>query len=202
MFGVLGDEEGEQKVRSMVPESHAHYRDTVVRLAKDFGQEPTRLRDAVREMLTGRGIETRIWRPWLCWELEAAQALGIGRCIEWVLAFEYRQIRASLVVSAHCRRAVKDTLAFVRETPIDRRRREGYPMRGKEFGCFDIYSHQLVGDEILSGTSTAAVTEAVRQAVDEFVDAEDSDYTRINDYFRCLAFRPNAASAAQAEEAK
>ncbi|MDE2762448.1 MAG: PD-(D/E)XK nuclease family protein [Gemmatimonadota bacterium] len=87
MSGVLGDEEGEDTVRAMVPERHAHYRDTVVRLAKDFGQEPTRLRDAV-----------------------------------------------------------------------------------------------------LSGTSTAAVTEAVRQAVAEFLDAEDSDYTRINDYFRCLSF--------------
>ena len=202
MFGMLGDEEGEQEVRAMVPESHAHYRDTVVRLAKDFGQEPARLRDAVREMLTGRGIVTRIWKPWLCWELEAAQVLGIGGCIEWVLAFEYRQIRALLVVSARCRKAVKDTLAFVRETPIDRRRRERYPMRDKEFGYFDIYSHQLVGDEILSGTSTAAVTEAVRQAVTEFLDAEDSDYIRVNDYFRCLAFRPEGVSAAQAEEAK
>ena len=202
MFGVLGDQEGEPKVRAMVPESHSRYRDTVVRLAKDFGQEPIRLRDAVREMLTGRGIETEMWRPWLSWELEAAQALGLGGCIWWVLGFEYRQIRALLEVPATCRRAMKDTLAFVRETPIDRRRRERYPMRPKEFGYFDIYSHQLVGDEILSGTSTAAVTEAVRQAVDEFLDAEDSDYTRINDYFRCLAFWPEGASAAQAEEAK
>ena len=202
MFGVLGDEEGEQNARAMVPESHAPYRDTVVRLAKDFGQEPTRLRDAVREMLTGRGIKTRIWQPWLYWDLEAAQALGIGGCISWVLAFEYRQIRALLEVPPNCRRAVEDTLAFVRETPIDRRRRERYPMRSQEFGYFDIYSHQLVGDEILSGSSTAAVTEVVREAVDEFLDAEDSDYTRINDYFRCLAFHPKAASAAQAEEAK
>ncbi|MYG80907.1 MAG: hypothetical protein F4187_03630 [Gemmatimonadetes bacterium] len=96
---------------------------------------------------------------------------------------------------------MKDLLEFVRETPIDRRRRERYPMKPKEFRYFEIYSHQLVGDEILSGASTTAVTEAVRQAVDEFLDAEDSDYTRINDYFRCLAFRPEAVAEAVAEEA-
>lgn len=202
MFGVLGNEGGEQRVWAMVPERHAHYRDTVVRLARDFGQEPTRLRDAVREMLTSRGIETTIRWGWLNWELEAAQALGIPWCFRWQLAFEYRQISVLLEVPSHCRKAVKDLLAFVRETPIDRRRRDRYRMRPKEFGYFDVYYHQLVGDETLSATSTAAVTEAVRQAVTEFLDAEDSDYTRINDYFRCLAFRPEAAAAAVAEKTK
>ena len=202
MFGVLGNEEGEQTVRAMVPASHAHHRGTVVRLARDFGQEPTRLRDAVREMLTSRRIGTRVWGPWLYWELKPAQALGMAGCISWVLAFEYRQISVLLEVPSHCRKAVKDLLAFVRETPIDRRRRDRYPMRPKDFGYFNVYYHQLVGDEILSGTSTAAVTEAVRQAVTEFLDAEDSDYTRINDYFRCLAFRPEPAAAAMAEKAK
>ena len=71
-------------------------------------------------------------------------------------------------------------------------------MKAGPLNYFDFYHHQLVGDEILSGKSTAAVTEAVREAVDDFLDAEDSDYTRINDYFRCLAFRPEAVG----EEAK
>ena len=189
MSGVLRVEEGDHMVRAMVPKRHAHYRDTVVRLAKDFGQEPTRLRNTVREMLTSRGIRTTVRGPWLYWELGAAQALGIPHCVRWVLAFEYRQIRALLEVPSHCRKALNDLLAFVRETPIDRRRRDRYPMKPKEFSYFDIYRHELVGDDVLSGPSTAAITEAVRQAVDEFLDAEDSDYTRINDYFRGLAFR-------------
>ncbi len=90
----------------------------------------------------------------------------------------------------------------MREIPVDRRRRDRYPMKADAFNYFDFYRHQLVGDEVLSGKSTAAVTEAVRHAVDEFLDAEDSDYTRINDYFRCLAFRPDVVAAAVAEEAK
>jgi len=35
-----------------------------------------------------------------------------------------------------------------------------------------------------------------RQATDE-MDAEDSDYTRINDYFGCLGFRPDGATTAE-----
>lgn len=192
MSGVLGEEGGEHKVREMVPDRHAHYCDAVVRLVKDFGQEPGRLRDEVRELLTSRGIGTTIWGPWLNWELEVAPALGIPWCIRWVLDFQYREISVSLEVPSHCRKseAVKDLLTFVRERPIDRRRRERYPMRRDTYGYFHIYSHELVGDEILSGTSTAAVTEAVLQAVADFLDAEDSDYTRINDYFQCLAYRP------------
>ncbi|MYB08223.1 MAG: hypothetical protein F4Y24_17940 [Gemmatimonadetes bacterium] len=204
MFGVLGDEGGEQEIRAMVPECHAHYRDTVVRLARDFGQEPGRLRDEVRDLLTSRGIETTIWGPWLNWELEAAQALGIPWCCRWQLSFEYRQISVLLEIPARCRKkeAMKDLLTFMHETPVDRRRRDRYPMKPKDFGYFNVYQHRLVGDEILSGTSTEAVTESVLHAVTDFLDAEDSDYTRINDYFRCLAFRAKAASPAQAEEAK
>jgi len=90
----------------------------------------------------------------------------------------------------------------MRKTPVDRRRRDRYPMKAEAFNYFDFYHHQLVGDEVLSGKSTAAVTEAVRQAMDEFLDAEDSDYTRINDYFRCLAFRPEVVAKSVAEEAQ
>ena len=157
------------------------------------------MRDTVREMLTSGKIGTTKWGPWLNWELEAAQALGIPWCVRWFLAFEHRQISVGLEVPSRCRKkgAVKDLLAFVGETPIDRRRRDRYPMRRGEYGYFDIYSHRLVGDEILSGTSTEAVTESVLQAVADFLDAEDSDYTRINDYFRCLAFRPKPTTATE-----
>jgi len=210
MSGAIGEERGEHKVREMVPDGHAHYRETVVRLVKDFRQEPGRLRDEVRDLLTGRGIGTTIHGPWLNWELEAAPALGIPWCIRWVLDFQYRQISVWLEVPSHCRNkeAVKDLLAFVRERPIDRRRRERYPMRADGYGYYHVFNHELVADEILSGKSTEVVTEAVLHTVTEFLDAEDSDYTRINDYFQCLAFRPASAVPTEvaaepvAEEAK
>lgn len=72
-------------------------------------------------------------------------------------------------------------LAFLRKTPVDRRRRDRYPMKRKEYNYFDIHSHRLVGDDIFSGRTTATVTEAVLREVEKFLDSEDSDYKRIRD---------------------
>ena len=189
MFGVLVND-GDDKVGAMVPDRHAHYRGTVVRLVRDFGQEPERLREAVRQMLTDRGMKTSKKVSWLYWGLEEAEALGIDEwCIRWCIDFQYREVRAFLEVPPYGRgEMVNRILAFMRETPVDRRHRDRYPMQGKEYNYFDIYSHQLVGDDILSGRSTAAVTEAVLREVENFLDSEDSDYKRIRDYFKCLAF--------------
>ena len=211
MLGVLCDEGGEHDVRAMMPEHHAHYQDTVVRLVKDFGQEPERLRSEVRDLLTSRGIKTtitaskgKVWL-WLSWDLQEAQGLGLGGTgghIYWVVQFALRSVVVKLQAFPGRRDAVDRIVAFMDKIPVDRRRRDRYPMKAGAFNYFDFYRHELVGDEILSGKSTGAVTEAVRQAVDEFLDEEDSDYTRINDYFRCLAFRPEEGAEAVAEEAK
>ncbi|MYC53042.1 MAG: hypothetical protein F4X47_12070 [Gammaproteobacteria bacterium] len=207
MFGALGDEGGEQEIRAMVRERHAHYQDTVLRLVKTFGQEPERLRSEVRDLLASRGIETTITSSkgkvvlWLSWDLQEAQGLGLGGTggrIYWFFQFTLRSVVVVLESSPGRRDAVDRIVACMRKIPVDRRRRGRYPMKAGAFNHFHFYRHELVGDEILSGKSTAEVTEAVRQAVDEFLDAEDSDYTRINDYFQCLAFRPEAV----AEEAK
>jgi len=79
MFGVLGEEGGEQRVRAMAPERHARYQDTVVRLVKDCGQEPERWRSEVRDLLTSRGMKTKktsskgkVWR-WLSWDPQGTQ---------------------------------------------------------------------------------------------------------------------------------
>ncbi len=204
MFRSLVDE-GDDSVREMVPDRHAHYRDTVVRLVRDFGQEPERLRSEVRDLLTSRGMKTTITASkgkdwlWLNWDVQEAQRLGLGGTgghIYWVVQFGLRSVTVLLEAFPGPRDAVDRIVACMRKTPVDRRRRDRYPMKAEEANYFRFYRHQLVGDEILSGKSTTAVTEAVRQAVEEFLDAEDSDYTRINDYFRCLAFRPDATSEA------
>ena len=194
MFGVLVND-GDDKVGETVPDRHAHYRATVVRLVRDFGQEPERLREAVRQMLTDRGMATAKTGGkgksafWLSWDAVEKAALGIEWRIRWVIEFRHRGIRALLEVPPHGRgEMVNRILAFMRETPVDRRHRDRYPMEGRESTYFYIYSHQLVGDDILSGRSTAAVTEAVLREVANFLDSEDSDYKRVGDYFKCLAF--------------
>ena len=200
MFGVLVNH-GDHKVGETVPDRHAHYRDTLVRLVRDFGQEPKRLREAVRQMLTDLGIKTTKKVSWLYWGLKEAEALGIDEwCIRWCIDFQYREVRAFLEVPPYGRgEMVNRILALMRETPVDRRRRDRYPMEGKEYTYFSIYSHPLVGDDILSGRSTAAVTEAVLCEVKNFLDSEDSDYKRIRDYFKCLAFQRDVAAEEEDE---
>ena len=200
MFGVLVND-GDDKVGEAVPDRHAHYRATVVRLVRDFGQEPERLREAVRQMLTDRRMKTSNTGGkgksafWLSWDAVGKAALGIEWRIRWVIEFRYREVRALLEVPPHGRgEMVNRILAFMRETPVDRRHRDRYPMEGREYTYFYIYSHQLVGDDILSGRSTAAVTEAVLREVANFLDSEDSDYKRIGDYFKCLAFLHDGAA--------
>ena len=195
MFGMLVDD-GDDKVGATVPDRHARYRGTIVRLVRDFGQEPERLLQAVRQMLTDRGMDTKKWGPWLCWDLEEAEAWGSdGSYIRWGIDFQFREVRVFLEVPPYGRgEMVNRILAFMRETPVDRRHRDRYPMKGGEYNYFSVYSHPLVGDDILSGRSTAAVTEAVRREVENFLDSEDSDYKRIRDYFKCLAFPHDAAA--------
>ena len=205
MFGVLVND-GDDKVGEAVPDRHVHYRGTVVRLVRDFGQEPERLREAVRQMLTDRGMKTSNTSGkgksafWLSWDAVEKAALGIEWRIRWVIEFRYREIRALLEVPPHGRgEMVNRILAFMRKTPVDRRHRDRYPMEGRESTYFYIYSHQLVGDDILSGRSTAAVTEAVLQEVENFLDSEDSDYKRVGDYFKCLAFLHDGAAEEEDE---
>ncbi len=195
MFGMLVDD-GDDMVGATVPDRHARYRGTIVRLVRDFGQEPGRLLQAVRQMLTDRGMDTKKWGPWLYWDLEEAEAWGSdGSYIRWGIDFQFREVRVFLEVPPNGRgEMVNRILAFMRETPVDRRHRDRYPMKGGEYNYFSVYSHPLVGDDILSGRSTAAVTEAVRGEVENFLDSEDSDYKRIRDYFKCLAFPHDAAA--------
>ena len=199
MFGMLVDD-GDDKVGATVPDRHAHYRGTIVRLVRDFGQEPERLLQAVRQMLTDRGMETRKWGPWLCWSLEEVEAWGSdGSYIRWGLDFQFRAVSVFLEVPPWGRgEMVNRILAFMRETPVDRRHRDRYPMKSGEYNYFSVYSHPLVGDDILSGRSTEAVTEAVLREVESFLDSEDSDYKRIRDYFKCLAF-PHDGAAGEEE---
>jgi hypothetical protein len=134
LFGMLVDD-GDDEVGATVPDRHAHYRGTIVRLVRDFGQEPGRLLQAVRQMLTDRGMETRKWGPWLCWDLEEAEALGSdGSYIRWGIDFQFREVSVFLKVPPYGRgEMVNRILAFMRETPVDRRRRDRYPMKSGEY---------------------------------------------------------------------
>ncbi len=131
---------------------------------------------------------------WLNWNVRESEALGIGADIHWALAFRLRSVIVHLQMFPGPAGTTKRILDFMHKTPVDRRRPDRFEIRSAGHGYRHLYSHQLVGDDVLSGKSTAAVTEAVREAVKDFLDSEDSDYKRVGNYFRCLAFGKDVAA--------
>ena len=127
MFGVLVND-GDDKVGEAVPDRHAHYRATVVRLVRDFGQEPERLREAVRQMLTDRRMKTSNTGGkgksafWLSWDAVGKAALGIEWRIRWVIEFRYREVRALLEVYIAWPRGTGESATdiLMRETQVNR----------------------------------------------------------------------------------
>ena len=205
LIGVL-DKKGDDGVGELVPEE---YRGTVVRLVKDFRVEPVRLRSEVRAVLNSRGIRRTALSSsgttyWLKWDLDAARELGVQGCLRWGIRFEYGSLAVQLNVPPKCRGTTGDVLerikSFMREAPVDRRRRDRYPMWGS--GYFYIYRRTLLGGDVLSALSATEVRERTLAEVKRFLDSDTSDYRRINDYFRCLAFRVEVVAASVAEEAQ
>ena len=199
LSGVLA-EEGDGGVGELAPDCEPDHRNTVVRLVKDFRQEPARLRSEVRAFLESRGIRITpsSWGTtyWLKWDLGAARELGVQGCLRWGIRFKHRCLRVQLNVPPKCQGTTGDVLegikSFMRETPVDRRRRDRYPMAGKPW--FFIYRHQLLGDDVLSALSASEIRERTLEEVKRFLYSDESDYRRINDYFRCLAFRTGDAT--------
>ena len=81
--------------------------------------------------------------------------------------------------------------AHVRDTPINSGKPNWYPM--EYFGSyFEIHRRAFLSAEDLEGLSTSQAKDVVEEKLTEFLDAGDSEYTRIETCFKCLAFRPDA----------
>ena len=200
--------EGDDRVAGMVPADRREYRNSVVRLVKDFRRQPEQLRLATREVLTRRGCTTILSADrartefWLYWEdsVDVEKRLGLSSCLRWGMGFWRRKVTVVFCLyqwpkkfrdEQHERmQAVLEQLKrFISSTPVDRQQGDKYPMRDSG-DYFYVYDHELVVDEEFSRMSPSEAKEVVRQRLETFLSAEDSDYRRIQDYFACLAFRP------------
>ena len=201
MLDVLGREGGDGVAR-LVPAQGKEFRRTVVRLAKEFGSEPRKLRDAVGDFLKRRGkfktikAQTRDKSGYLLyWEpTKLARALGVEACLRWGMEFRHNRIDVGFYFNqwSEDRQPVLDRIkAHLQGTPINSREPDWYPM--KDYGkYFYVYHRNFPIDVDLSGMSTSKVKDVVLGRLTEFLDSDDSEYRRIDGYFRCLAFRPDA----------
>ena len=200
---VLVDE-GETRVHAIGEKHGKGYGPTFVRLVKDFRQDPARLQKRAKEYLKQRQFATDARSNpaktefWLYWRMDkTAVPRGVsGWCIKWGMTFAYRKVTVSLYFHQQPRAkqpVLEQVKRFMRDTPVDRRGRDKYPL--EEGAYFVVYKRGLLDDDTLSCTPASEVEKLMLDKLKEFLDSEESDYKRIEDYFRCLAFRPDLPNA-------
>ena len=212
MLDVLASE-GVDRVAAMVPADRGEFRNSVVRLVKDFRRQPEQLRLATRELLKTKGYKTILGADrartefWLYWEdsVDVEKSLGLSSCLRWGMGFWRRKVTVVFCLYQwpkksgderhHRMQALLEQLKnFISSTPVERQPGDKYPMRDSG-DYFYVYDRELVTDEELSGMSPSKAKEVVRERLEKFLTADDSDYRRIQGYFECLAFKPEAGKA-------
>ena len=201
MLDVLGREGGDGVAR-LVPADGTEFRPTVVRLAKEFGSEPKDLRNAVGDFLkrhrkfkTETGQDPK--KTWFAqyWELsDLARDLGIGSSLRWGMDFSHKKISIGFYLYQWSRKrqpAVDRIKAHLQSTPINSQEPTWYRMK-EEGKYFYVYRQKFLSADDLAGMSTSEAKELVLKKLKEFLDSNDSEYRRIENYFKCLAFRPDA----------
>ena len=200
---------GDDGVEGVVPSHQTEFRRTVARLVKDFRREPEHLRSATRGALQRRGFKTALSSDrkakswfWLYWEdsVEVERSLGLRSCLRWGMSFTRRRVTVGFFLyqwprkysddeSRRMQTVLEQLKEFISKTPVDRQSADQYP--NKESGdYFYVYQRALVGAEELSRMSPAKAKGVVLQRLESFLDDENSEYRRIGDYLKCLAFRP------------
>ena len=88
---------------------------------------------------------------------------------------------------------------FMEETPIDRLEPEKYQISNNGYGWHGVYYQPMLPEDEFAAMSVSEGRDEVRRRLEDFMDPNESDYKRINDYFRCLAFRPDVSTSTREE---
>ncbi len=72
-----------------------------------------------------------------------------------------------------------------------------YPMKDSSDGWCRVYDQKLVSNDELADMSGSATKDQVLQRLTDFMESDESEYRRIDNYFQCLAFRPDESASTQ-----
>ncbi len=200
--------EGDDAVRDMMPEDLADYGDALVTLVKESRQNPLQLRRAVADYLKGRGCTTsfshnpRRTHYWLTWTdahlTETSRSLaGKDDFLHWGMTFTYHGVHVSfyLYQEPKAGREERSPLGrlreFIQATPINRQELSDYAVESHGFGWYQVYGQELLSNDEFLDTPPSESQDEVLQRLRGFMDSDESEYRRIDDYFRGLAFRPD-----------
>ena len=196
------EKDGDNGVRRKVPEDRAEYSDSFTRLVRESRHDPKTLRGAVRDYLRGRGTapshshnpsRTIYWLGWTDATLgDAVERMGGHRgSLSWSVAFSHHIVELTFYLYGESteERAFVDRLkSCLEKTPINRQRPDGYTVWNDGYGWEGAYREKLLSHEELLEMSAPEVTDEVIRRLAAFMDSDDSEYRRIDDYLQCLAF--------------
>ena len=196
------EKDGDDGVRGMVPEARTEYRDSLVRLVRESRHDPKELRRAAAVHLKARELNpTPTQNPragvyWLRWTDstmdDAVQRMGGHRgALSWSVVFSRRHVALIFYLYAKSteeRSFVGRLKNFLEETPINRQKPDGHSVWNDGYGWYGAYRKELLTHDELVEMSVPEVRDEVIRRLVDFMDSDDSEYRRIDDYFQCLAF--------------
>ena len=200
------ESDGDEGVARRVPEDLKEYCGTLVRLVREPRHDPNELRRAVASYLRDLGLTVELthnhrrtyWAHWTDTNLaNAARSLG-GKddSLQWWIEFTYQEVRVSFYLSQESQEEQEGhspmgrLKGFIQATPINRQEPNKYPMSDRRYGWLQIYDEVLLSNDELADLSESEVNKEVLRRVKDFMDSDESEYRRIDDYIKCLAFRP------------
>ena len=207
------DENSDNGDLRQIPAKLTVYRDALVRLVEESRQNPKELRQAVADCLKRRGCKLHFTHNatqgvyWLNWSDEnladVARKLGCGDfSLSWGMAFAHHEVRARFYLY-QTKPEEQDPLdrlkRFMRATPINRHKPDEYPMVESGYGWYRVYDHGILSRDELSDMSRPEVEHEVIRWLVDFMDSADSERSRIDDYFHCLAFRSDGSEPTRAD---
>ena len=195
-----------------MPADRAEYRSALVRLVQEARQDPKQLRWAVRDYLKSRGCETwsthnatgSYWLNWTDGELRDTSRLLGGECdfLSWGLTSPIARsawVSTSTSPGEECENhsPLDWLLHFMEDTPIDWLEPDRYRIVDRGFGWHRVYYRALLPEDEFATLSVSELQDEVLRKLQDFMGSNASDYRRIDDYFRCLAFHPGVSTPAR-----
>ena len=214
----LLDKDGADSVWEKVPEDRTEYRDALVRLVQESRQDPKQLRKAMANYLKSRGCETWLsqthkapkWYSvnWRDRELEETSRLlsGASNFLNWSMTFTHRNVSVGFYLYPYRPGKKQENpslldrlIRFMKDTPIDRLETDKYRIKDMGEGCHRVYHQPILSKDEFADMSVFENRDEGLRRLKDFMDSNESDYRRIDDYFRCLAFKLDVSTLTREE---
>ena len=208
----LLDKDGADSVWEKVPEDRTEYRDTLVRLVQESRQKPKQLRKAVDDHLKNRGCTTQLTQThkapkwysvnWTDKELEELSRIlgGKSNFLRWSMTFTHRNVVVGFYFyqpgyKRGDHSPLDRLIRFIEDIPIDRLEPDKYRNKDIGEGWHRVYYQPILSKDEFANMLVSEGQDEVLRKLKDFMASNESDYRRIDDYFRCLAFSPEVSTS-------